>query len=159
MKLGLTTEQLEFLGPEYWDKLCIRYPGAIDDRFDYRIPLSKARVVQAFQNQRYFPKYIAQYSSELDKSELVVRIKNNRTPLVLEIPFSPNLTVENLVDVTATPPVSEHYALMFPSSHLETGRPLWENHDTCYYSLAEESSEVAGGKGDDQSYCGVQGEE
>src|SRR5262249_48526205 len=33
------------------------------------------------------------------KSELVVRVSNNRTPAALELPFSPELTVEHLVDV------------------------------------------------------------
>lgn len=98
-ELGLQDEQIEFLGPEYWDKLCIRHTDLIADRFDYRIPVSKSRVGQAFENQRYYPQYVSQYVAEMDKSELVVSISNNRTPAVLEIPFSPDLTVEHLVDV------------------------------------------------------------
>ena len=97
--LGLIDEQIEFLGPEYWDKLCVRYTNLITDRFDYRIPLTKERVVQAFENQRYYPQYVSKYANEVNNSELVVRISNNRTPVVLEIPFSPDLTVEHLVDV------------------------------------------------------------
>ena len=99
LELGLHDEQIDFLGPEYWDKLCIRHPEVVAHRFDYRVPVTKARVAQAFENQRYFPKYVSQYTSEIEASQLVVRIKNNRTPVVLEIPFSPDLTVEHLVDV------------------------------------------------------------
>jgi hypothetical protein len=98
-ELGLQDEQIEFLGPEHWDKLCIRHTELIADRFDYRIPVAKPRVAQAFENQRYFPQYVSKYAAEVDKSELVVRVSNNRTPIVLEIPFSPDLTVEHLVDV------------------------------------------------------------
>lgn len=98
-ELGLQDEQIEFLGPEHWDKLCIRHTDLIADRFDYRIPVTKPRVAQAFENQRYYPQYVSQYAAEVDKSELVVRISNNRTSAVLEIPFSPDLTVKHLVDV------------------------------------------------------------
>jgi hypothetical protein len=98
-KLGLQDEQLDFLGPEHWDKLCIRHSDLVSDCFDYRISVSKSRVTQAFENQRYYPKYVAQYGGEVETSELVVRISNNRTPIVIEIPFSPTLTVKHLVDV------------------------------------------------------------
>lgn len=98
-KLGIQDDQLDFLGPEHWDKLCTRHISLISDRFDYRIPVAKSRVIQAFENQRYFPKYVTQYDKEVEKSELVVRVSNNRTPVVLEIPFSPELTVKHLVDV------------------------------------------------------------
>jgi hypothetical protein len=97
--MGLADDQIEFLGPEYWDKLCIKHSSVVVDRFDYRIPVTKARVAESFENQRYFPKYVSQYTSEIESSQLVVRVKNNRTPVVLEIPFSPELTVEHLVDV------------------------------------------------------------
>ncbi len=98
-ELGIQNSQLDFLGPEHWDKLCIRHNSLIADQFDYRIPITKSRVNQAFENQRYFPKYVAQYDTEVENSELVVRVSNNRTPAVLEIPFSPELTVEHLVNV------------------------------------------------------------
>ncbi len=98
-ELGIQDKQIEFLGPEHWNKLCIRHTTLVADRFDYRIPIMKPRVVQAFENQRYYPKYVSQYATEVDKSELIVRISNNRTPAVLEIPFSPDLTVKHLVDV------------------------------------------------------------
>ena len=98
-KLGLKDEQLDFLGPEHWDKLCIRHNELIADRFDYRCPITKPRVIQAFENQRYYPKYVSEYGTQVEKSGLIVRVSNNRTPVVLEIPFSPELTVKHLVDV------------------------------------------------------------
>lgn len=99
LAMDLVDEQIEFLGPEFWDKLCNKHTNVVVHRFDYRIPVTKERVAQAFENQRYFPKYVSQYISEIETSELVVRVKNNRTPVVLEVPFSPDLTVEHLVDV------------------------------------------------------------
>ncbi|MDO8826100.1 hypothetical protein [Methylophaga sp.] len=62
-ELGLNEKQIEFLGPEYWDKLCIRHANLIYDRFDYRVPVAKERVIQAFENQSYFPHYVSQYAS------------------------------------------------------------------------------------------------
>ena len=99
VKLGLDDTKIEFLGPEHWDKLCIRHTELISDRFDYRVAVPKSRVVQAFENQRYFPKYVSEYSAAVQNSELIVRITNNRTPAILEVPFSPELTVKHLVDV------------------------------------------------------------
>lgn len=98
-ELGLDEKKIEILGPEYWDKLCIRHEGLIANRFDYRIPIQKERVSQAFENQRYYPQYVSQYTTEVNNANLVMRVSNNRTPAILEIPFSPDLTVENLVDV------------------------------------------------------------
>src|SRR5262249_17975085 len=54
LELGLQDEQIDFLGPEYWDKLCIKHKAVVAHRFDYRIPVAKARVAQAFEHQRYF---------------------------------------------------------------------------------------------------------
>lgn len=99
--LGLKDRQIEFLGPEYWNKLCVHHENLVADRFDYRIPISKQRVINAFENQRYFPKYVSQYAADVEQSNLVMRISNNRTPAILEVPFSPDLTVENLVDVVS----------------------------------------------------------
>ncbi|WP_200254640.1 hypothetical protein [Thiococcus pfennigii] len=98
-ELGLKEKQIEVLGPEYWDKLCVCHEGLIADRFDYRIPVSKQRVTQAFGNQRYYPQYVSQYAKKVESSNFVVRISNNRTPAILEIPFSPDLTVEHILDV------------------------------------------------------------
>ncbi|QDV59111.1 hypothetical protein [Rosistilla oblonga] len=98
-ELGLDDDQLDLFGPEHWDKLCVRHTDLIADRFDYRIPVPKPRVVKAFENQRYYPNYVSQYSDQVQKSDLVVRITNNRTAAVLEVPFSPDLTVKHLVDV------------------------------------------------------------
>lgn len=98
-EIGLDEKQIEILGPEYWNKLCIRHEELIASRFDYRIPVTKYHVTKAFENQRYYPQYVSQYSIDVENSELVMRVSNNRTPAILEIPFSPDLTVEHLVDV------------------------------------------------------------
>lgn len=98
-RLTIGDQQLEFLGPEHWDKLCSRHPHVIDGRLDYRVSVTKERVSKAFENQRYFPQYCREYAAKLQGADLVLRISNNRTPVILEVPFSPELTVENLVDV------------------------------------------------------------
>src|ERR1700724_820528 len=97
-RLGLRDDQIEFLGPEHWDKLCNKHPRLVAERSDYRFSVTKNRISKAFENQRYFPQYVSQYSSQIQGSELVLRIRNNRTPIVLEVPFSPDLTVKHLVD-------------------------------------------------------------
>ena len=98
-RLGFQEQQLEFLGPEHWDKLCCKHPHVVEGRFDYRVSVTKECVSKAFENQRYYPQSCRQYAAQLQDSDLVLRISNNRTPVILEVPFSPELTVEHLVDV------------------------------------------------------------
>lgn len=98
-RLGLKDTHLEFLGPEHWDKLCEKHPAVAADRFDYRVRVTKKRVSRAFENQRYYARFVAEYSAQIQSSDVILRISNNRTPLILEVPFSPELTVKHLVDV------------------------------------------------------------
>ncbi len=98
-ELGLRDDQIEFSGPEHWDKLCEKHSNKISELFDYRISISKERVDKAFKNQRYFQRKIDEYKSSIDEADLVIKVRNNRTPVVLEIPFSPDLTIEHCVDV------------------------------------------------------------
>ncbi len=96
--LGIQSSKIQFLGPEYWNDLCARYYERVKDRLDYRITVTEEQVIEAFRKVRYFDKYIDQYAGLISKGKLVLKIKNNRTPVELEIPFSPDLTVENCVD-------------------------------------------------------------
>lgn len=98
-QLGLQRNKIEFLGPEYWERLCVNHPDAIEGRFDYRIPVPKPRVIQVIE-QRYYPQYASQFATAVAGSELVLRVSNNRTPAVLEVPFSPELTIKHLVNVS-----------------------------------------------------------
>jgi hypothetical protein len=98
-KLGLTQQQVEFLGPEYWDELCAKHFEKVRDRFDYRIGATEKQVIDALRSARYFERYISEYSEKISRANFSLVITNNRTPLEIEIPFSPELSVENYLDV------------------------------------------------------------
>lgn len=96
--LGLDNDQIEFLGPEHWDGLCFKHSTLITDRFDFRVTVTEAQVVEAFRKARYYDDHINRFASLISKGRLILKIKNNWTPVELEIPFAPELTVENCVD-------------------------------------------------------------
>jgi hypothetical protein len=96
--LDLASDKIEFLGPEHWDALCVKYSDRVSERFDYRVTLSEAQVIEAFRKAQYFDKYVEKFASLISNERLVIKIKNNWTPVELEIPFAPELTVENCVD-------------------------------------------------------------
>jgi len=96
--LGIPIDSINFLGPEYWDELCGKHFERIRDRFDFRVTVTEEQVIEAFRKARYFDKYVDQYKALISKGNFVLTIKNNWTPVELEFPFSPELTVENCVD-------------------------------------------------------------
>jgi hypothetical protein len=97
-ELGLAATQLDFLGPEHWDALCTKHFDRVKHRFDFRLTVTEAQVIEAFRKARYFDEYVQKYSSSITGRRLLLRVKNNRSPLDLEIPFAPELTVENCLD-------------------------------------------------------------
>jgi hypothetical protein len=98
-KLGLSHSEVGFLGPEYWDKLCVKYNHLIEDRFYYRITASEKHVMDALKSARYYEKYVIEFSKKIHDANFRLVIKNNRTSLKLVIPFSPDLTVNNCLDI------------------------------------------------------------
>lgn len=96
--LGIATEDIDFLGPEYWDDLCGKHFARVQDRFDFRVSVTEEQVIEAFRKARYFDEYVNQYAGLVRNGDFVLTIKNNWTPVELEVPFSPDLTVENCVD-------------------------------------------------------------
>ena len=98
-ELGLDKSQIEHLGPEYWDNLCIKHSSTVKERFDYRFSATEEQVIEAFKKANYFDKYIATYEEEIKKTDFSLVITNNRTPVEIAIPFSPELSVENYLDV------------------------------------------------------------
>ena len=96
--LGIANKNIEFLGPDYWDELCLKHFARVEDRFDVRITVTEAQVIEAFRKARYYDKYVEQYAALIRQGNFVLTIKNNWTPVELEVPFSPELTVENCVD-------------------------------------------------------------
>ena len=90
---------IEQLGPEYWSDLCKKHIELVKDRLDYRLLLTEQQVIEAFKKARYFDKYIQKFSEQISTQDYFVEVINNRTPLQLKIPFSPDLTIRNLLDV------------------------------------------------------------
>jgi hypothetical protein len=96
--LNVASHNIKFLGSEYWNELCGKYFERVQNRFDFRVTVTEEQVIEAFRKARYFDKYVDQYADLISNCDLVLRIKNNWTPIELEFPFSPELTVENCVD-------------------------------------------------------------
>ncbi|MGA9348986.1 MAG: hypothetical protein WBW48_09290 [Anaerolineae bacterium] len=96
--LDITNDKIEFLGPEHWDAMCSKHFARVKDRFDFRVTVTEAQVVEAFRKAQYFDEYVNKFAGLISNGNLVLKIKNNWTPVELEIPFAPDLTVENCVD-------------------------------------------------------------
>lgn len=97
--LGVAPEEVGFIGPATWNRLCSEYPRVVEDCFDYRVTVSKEAVKKAFEAARYYPHYVAQYSALVEEADFHILLSNNRTPLQLLLPFSPQLTVRELLEV------------------------------------------------------------
>lgn len=96
--LGIANDKVEFLGPEYWDSICAKHFEHVRERFDFRVTVTEAQVVEAFRKARYFDEHVDRFAGLISNGNLVLKIKNNWTPVELEIPFAADLTVENCVD-------------------------------------------------------------
>lgn len=87
------------LGPAYWSDLAEKHIDKITQYLDYRLVVTEQEVIEAFKKARYYDSYIQKYGTEISTEKYIVEVSNNRTPIKLKIPFSPNLTIENLLDV------------------------------------------------------------
>lgn len=96
--LKLADDAIEFLGPEHWEDLCAKHFERVKSRLDFRLTVTEDQVVEAFRKARYLDKYVAEFGRKISAGKLVLKIKNNWTPVELEIPFAPDLTVENCAD-------------------------------------------------------------
>jgi hypothetical protein len=97
--LGVAADELQVLGPDHWDELCSRHYTRIKHMFDYRVTLAEKEVIEAFRGARYYDNVVTEYAAKLQQGGYRITVTNNRTPLELDIPFSPLLSVENCVDV------------------------------------------------------------
>jgi len=100
--LKIESLNCEILGPTYWSDLAEKYIDKITQYLDYRLILTEQEVIEAFRKARYYDQYVQKYSEEISTEKYIVEVSNNRTPIKLKIPFSPNLTIENLLDVVKT---------------------------------------------------------
>lgn len=98
---GLCASQdVDFLGPEYWEQRCVEHYDVVKDRFYYRVTLSELDVLDALRKARYYPQHISDYAHKIQNADYRIIVTNNRTPVELDIPFSPELTVENCLDAS-----------------------------------------------------------
>jgi len=95
---GLTDDALEILPAEHWNDLCERHVASIRHLFDYRVFVTEAEVVEAFRKARYFDRFVKEFEEKMRGSPLVVTVSNNRTPVEVTLPFSGELTIEQLLD-------------------------------------------------------------
>jgi hypothetical protein len=96
---GVPPNHLVVLPPEYWNALCEQHESKIRDLFDYRVFISEAQVIEAFHKARYYDRFINKAVTYMADAPLNMVISNNRTPVELALPFSGDLTVEQLLDV------------------------------------------------------------
>lgn len=96
----LNDDDIEFLGPEYWSDLCDTHLEAVKSMLDYRLLYSEAEVEEAFRKARYYEEYVSKYANLIKEDCIRLEVTNNRTPLVLSIPFSNELTVKHCLDVS-----------------------------------------------------------
>ena len=98
-RLGLApVDDVRYLGPEYWASCCERHFDRIKDRLHYRVTVAELEVIEAFRRARYYPRYVDEYEAKISGAGYRVVITNNRTPVEIEIPFSPELSAKNCVD-------------------------------------------------------------
>ena len=87
-----------FLPPEHWSELCERHPSVAAKFLDYRMLVTEAEVVEAFRKARYYENVVQSATQSMQSRPLQIDLTNNRTPLLLSIPFSSELTIEQLLD-------------------------------------------------------------
>lgn len=99
-EFGLDRELISFHGPEHWSDLCEKHINKVRDRLDYRLMFSEDEVINAFKKARYFENKVREYEELIKQGAFNIEVSNNRTPIMLHIPFSPDLTIKNCLDVS-----------------------------------------------------------
>ena len=95
----IDTTSISFLTPDYWDDLCERHRAQIERFFDYRVFVSEAEVIEALRKARYYDEVVLRATEQLRATSLQLTVSNNRTPVELVLPFSGEMTIEQLLDV------------------------------------------------------------
>lgn len=96
----ISRDNVVFLGPEYWSELCEKYIDKVKHMLDYRLLYSESEVQDAFRKARYYTEYVNKYSELIKKDSLRIDVANNRTPIILSIPFSRELSVKECLEVS-----------------------------------------------------------
>ncbi len=98
-ELGIDRETISFHGPDHWSELCEKHIEKVKDRLDYRLIFSEDEVIDAFRKARYYEHKVNEYSDLISQGAYSIELSNNRTPLLLQIPFSPELTIKNCLNI------------------------------------------------------------
>jgi hypothetical protein len=96
---GLNKGDIEFLGPEYWSSLCEKHLDTVKHFLDYRLTYTEAEVEEAFRKARYYDEYVKKYVALIKEDCITIEVANNKIPIVLSIPFSKELTIEQCLNV------------------------------------------------------------
>lgn len=97
--LKISRKSIMFHGPKYWSDLCEKHFENVSERLDYRLKHTEEEVIDAFKKARYFEDKVKEYEELIKNDAYDIEIRNNRTPLRLQIPFSPSLTIKHCIDV------------------------------------------------------------
>lgn len=98
-ELGIDRSRIEFNGPKFWSDLCESHLSVVQSRLDYRLQVSEAEVIDAFRKAKYFESKVEEYRKLIQEGHYQLQLRNNRTPLSLCLPFSPDLTIKHCLDV------------------------------------------------------------
>ena len=94
----MASDCIQTLGPEYWNGLCEKHSSSIERFFDYRVFVTEDQVRESLKKARYYDRFVEQAMDSIAREPLSVTLSTNRCPATLVIPFSGDLTVEQLVD-------------------------------------------------------------
>lgn len=98
-ELKISRKSIMFHGPKYWSGLCEKHFKSVSERLDYRLKHTEEEVIEAFKKARYLENKVKEYEELIKNDNYDIEVGNNRTPLRLQIPFSPSLTIEHCIDV------------------------------------------------------------
>jgi len=95
----LSESDIKILQADDWSELAEKHIDSIKQYLDYRLLVTEDELKHAFEKARYYDQYIQQYMSAVNSTPVSVKLTNNRTPICIELPFSSDLTVKQLLDV------------------------------------------------------------
>jgi hypothetical protein len=96
---SLDDSTFSILPAEYWSELCERHSEAVKHLFDYRVFISETQVLEALKKARYYDRFVFEAAEKMKRDPLRVTVSNNRTPIELTLPFSGDLTIQQLLDI------------------------------------------------------------
>lgn len=96
---GMSESDVKILQADHWSKLAEKHIDSIKQYLDYRLLVTEDELKCAFEKARYYDQYIHQYMATVSAAPVNIKLTNNRTPICIELPFSPDLTIKQLLEV------------------------------------------------------------